>query len=107
MYNNYELKRIDVNQTAIFNNGEDQEAVYQGLGSHFISQLINGSNMSMIFYGKSTAGKSYTAGLSSGSFSSDPRTLIPSDGIAKRLLHDAFSRAKSFGNHCFLFPLND
>eukprot|EP00817_Percolomonadidae_sp_ATCC50343_P006329 CAMPEP_0117431954 /NCGR_PEP_ID=MMETSP0758-20121206/11502_1 /TAXON_ID=63605 /ORGANISM="Percolomonas cosmopolitus, Strain AE-1 (ATCC 50343)" /LENGTH=163 /DNA_ID=CAMNT_0005221507 /DNA_START=94 /DNA_END=581 /DNA_ORIENTATION=+ len=54
--------------------------------------------MTMIFYGKSRAGKSYCAGMNKQSFSPDHRTLDVHDGILKRLLNDAFSRSKSFGS---------
>lgn len=101
LHNNYELKRIDVNQTAIFNKKETQEDIYQSIGSHYVSQMMSGSNMSMIFYGKVGSGKTYTAGLSSETFSANPRSLTEKDGMTKRLLHDAYSRAKSFGNHSF------
>ena len=58
----------------VFSDQEDQEAVWDYV-SESVNSFVQGYNVSLLAYGQSGAGKSYTMGTASPGAQVDPRTI--------------------------------
>ncbi|GJJ78918.1 hypothetical protein EMPS_11277 [Entomortierella parvispora] len=75
----------------IFGTGSSQEDVYQGSVKRMVDKFLEGYNVTIMAYGQTSSGKTYTMGT--GAPSTDDRGS-PSEGIIPRAMNQLFMEAK-------------